>query len=190
MQTLLNDPLILRALDSLGKSGVVSIVEAIKTEPVTKFGAVNASGQLAASVRYEVAVSDDSARLTYYAASYALTAVFGRKPGKFPPIERLLQWIDDKPLTIELTRRQDGTARQVRTGPGSSRDRTLLDEKKTVAFLIGRAIAEKGTLLHQAGKPSDLLAGISSDEAIARLTQAVMPGLVRTLTTALMSGER
>lgn len=184
---LLNDPLILKALDTLGNEGIAEIKNAIYTLPVTRFGPVNASGQLADSVRFDVQVSADGARLTYYAAEYALTAVFGRKPGKFPPISRILQWIDDKGLTIELTKRKDGTARQVRTGPGTTRDRTLVDEKRTVAFLIGRAIAEKGTLLHQAGKPSQLLEGLTGSAAIARLKEAVLPGLVRELVGVLVA---
>lgn len=185
MDDLLNDPLILKALDSFGTTGVAQIQTAIQTLPVTRFGPVNASGQLAASVRYEVQVLPDSARLTFYAAEYALTAVFGRRPGKYPPVARILQWMEDKPLTVVLTRRKDGTPRLVRTGPGSTRERTLLDEKKTVAFLISRAIAEKGTLLHQAGKPSQLLDGITGEAAIAGLQEALLPGLVRQLTHAL-----
>ena len=185
MEALLSEPLIFKALDSFGRQGVAEIVSAIQTLPVTRFGPVNSSGQLAESVRYELSETNDGARLTFFAASYALTAVFGRKPGKFPPVARILQWMDDKPITVELTRRKDGGARQVRTGPGQSRDRTLLDEKKTVAFLIARAIAEKGTLLHQAGKPSQLLATITGAEATARLQALLLPGIVAAVTDAL-----
>lgn len=76
---------------------------------------INASGELSASIRYEV----DEAGMTIYAVDYVVYANYGRKPGKFPPPDAIKQWIDDKHLTFEIP-------------------------KDSLAFLIGRKISEKG----------------------------------------------
>ena len=152
---------ILVALDSFGRQGVESIVDNIRSLPVTQYGPVNASGQLAASVRYELVGRQDGAQLTFWAASYALTAVFGRKPGKRPPLAQLLRWIDAKGILP----RPDAKGR--------------VPSKQSLAFLIGRAIAEKGTILHQAGSPSKLLDPITSPAAIDGLTKSILPGAVQ-----------
>lgn len=148
------------ALDAFGRSGVEAIVGNIRTLPVTQYGPVNASGQLAASVRYELVGRQDGAQLTFWAASYALTAVFGRKPGRRPPMAQLLRWIEAKGILP----RPDTKGR--------------VPSKQSLAFLIGRAIAEKGTILHQAQKPSQLLDPITSTAAVDKLTVSLLPGLV------------
>lgn len=157
----------LDALDAFGQKGVAAIVDNIRTLPLTRFGPANASGQLAASVRYTVEDNVDTARLTFYAASYALTLVFGRKPGKFPPVGAILDWIEQKGILPK----PDAKGR--------------IPSKQSLAFLIGRAIAEKGTILHQAGSPSKLLEPVTSTAAVQELTRTVLPTLVQRVVSAL-----
>lgn len=157
----------LAALDAFGRKGVVAIVDNIRTLPITHFGPANASGQLAASVRYDLTGNVEGAQLTFYAASYALTLVFGRKPGKFPPVGQILQWIERKGILP----RPDAKGK--------------VPSKQSLAFLIGRAIAEKGTILHQAGSPSKLLDPITTDAALQELTQQVLPGVVERVLNAV-----
>jgi hypothetical protein len=52
---------------------------------------------------------------------YFQQQITGRKPGKFPPIKPILQWIDDKGLSPEKI------------------------TKKSLAFLIARKISKQGT---------------------------------------------
>lgn len=159
------------ALDAFGRKGVAAIVDNIRTLPLTRFGPANASGQLAASVRYELTGNEEGARLTFYAASYALTLVFGRKPGKFPPLSQLLQWIENKGILP----RPDEKGR--------------VPSKKSLAFLIGRAIAEKGTILHQAQKPSQLLDPITSSAAVDELSTSLLPGVIERVLNAVREGK-
>ena len=59
-------------------------------------------------------------------ADYWKWAEYGRKPGKFPPIEKIKEWIKVKPI---LPRPTDGK----------------LPTENQLAFLIARKIATKGT---------------------------------------------
>lgn len=74
------------------------IVDEIRTTKVTRFGSVNASGKLAASVEsrptpkgYEVVLF-----------GYAYYLVYGRKPGQPPPVDPLKQWAASKGLNTGI----------------------------------------------------------------------------------------
>jgi len=82
---------------------------------------------------YEVIIEKNPTTGEFKAADWLPFAVFGRKSGKFPPATRIdgrlrwlqiEQWIRDKPLSIS----------------GG-------DDIMTVAYLVARKIAEKGTSL-------------------------------------------
>jgi hypothetical protein len=126
-------------LNKLGKELTDRLVKDIQTKRVTKYGAVNASGRLAKSVRYDV----KNSTLTVYAEQYIGALEFGRKPttngnkpGKLKDVIR--QWIDEKGIT-----------------PKDS------ISKDSLAFLITRKIHKEGTLLYPNG--SDLVSGIFND---------------------------
>lgn len=61
-----------------------------------------------------------------YGAKYIYQLKYGRKPGKFPPIEAILNWIRDK---------------RIQPNDGIS--------ERSLAFLISRKIAKKGTNIFQ-----------------------------------------
>lgn len=66
-----------------------------------------------------------------YAQRSIMTLFKGRKPGKFPPISAILDWIREKGIKpVDIT-------------------------EKSLAFLIARSIAKKGTKIYQ-GKTSPL----------------------------------
>lgn len=95
----------------------------IKQKKVTKFGAVNASGDLADSVHYDI----KDAVLRVYALSYIYYVENGRKPGKRPPTKPIEKWIVDKGLIL--------------------RDISV----KSLAYLIARKIGEEGTTAFKQG---------------------------------------
>lgn len=122
-------------LNKLGLELTDRLVKDIQTKRVTKYGAVNASGRLAKSVRYDV----KNSTLTVYAEQYIGALEFGRKSGKKPPRDVIRKWIDEKGITPK-----DGIS------------------KDSLAFLIQRKIGEEGTTIWQQGG-SDLVSGIFND---------------------------
>lgn len=126
-------------LNTLGNTVVERLKNDIKNKPVTKYGAVNASGKLADSIRYEVTNNGETLRV--YAEDYIDYLVYGRKNGKRPPKDVIRKWIDDKGLEPV----------------GISKD--------SLAFLIARKIGEQGTTIFQQGG-STLLSDIITDNLI------------------------
>jgi hypothetical protein len=124
-------------LNKLGQELTDRLVKDIQTKRVTKYGAVNASGRLAKSVRYDV----KNSTLTVYAEQYIGALEFGRKPGKRPPRDVIRKWIDEKGITPN----------------GISKD--------SLAFLIQRKIGEEGTTIWQQGG-TDLVSGIFNEALV------------------------
>lgn len=97
----------------------------IQQKALTKYGAVNASGNLAKSVRQEI--KDNILKI--YAADYIYYIEKGRKGGKKPPRKVIREWLNVKPAFASLS-----------------------DKKKdSIAYLIQRKIAEQGTTIYQQG---------------------------------------
>ncbi|WP_026462590.1 hypothetical protein [Adhaeribacter aquaticus] len=134
-------------LEEWGKEAVAVIQDNIRTMPVTKFGAMNASGKTAESVRFEVSTEG----LKIYAAKHIFVVETGRKAGKFPPISVIRQWIDAKPII--------------------PRDKI---SKDSLAFLIARSIARKGTILHQLGGKSGILTNVINQERLSKLKNQLL----------------
>lgn len=158
----------LTRLTEYGENLVASLQADIASKPVTRYGPVNASGRLAASLRFDVAETPTGYRLTLYGATYALTLEYGRRPGKFPNLLAIQQWIEDKGIVP----RPDAKGRPVST--------------KSLAYLIGRAIAQKGTLLYQAGQPSGLFGDHIGPAIVAQeLAKLLLPVLHEQVVSAL-----
>lgn len=94
-----------------------------------------ATGNLLNSVEYEVQFDDRAIWLQFKMEEYYKWVENGRQPGKYPPPDKILEWIRIKPII------PDG-----RTGK--------LPTEQQLAFLISRKIAEEGipagNQLHQA----------------------------------------
>lgn len=90
-----------------------------------------ATGKLADSVKVEVSGSTGDWVITVYLEDYWKYIEEGRKPGgKFPPVNKLLQWIIEKNLQ----------PRPYKIPSGSYK----IPTEKQLAFLIGRKIAKEG----------------------------------------------
>ena len=88
---------------------------------------INASYKLLNSVETTVKRNDDEFTVTINLEDYWYYVENGRGPGKFPPIDKILEWIRVKPV-IPYT---------------DSRGRLPTEEQ--LAFLISRKISEQGT---------------------------------------------
>lgn len=111
----------------------------IKSKPVSKFGSANASGKLQESIRFEI--TND--RLQIIGLDYIYYIEKGRKPGKAPPRKAIEQWITDKGIVSDIS-------------------------KKSLAFLIQRKIAKEGTTIYQEGG-SNLLDDILTPELLGQI---------------------
>ena len=88
---------------------------------------INASYKLLNSVKTTVKRNDDEFIVSINLEDYWIYVENGRGPGKFPPIDKILEWIRVKPVT-----------------PYSD-NRGRLPTEEQLAFLISRKIAEQGT---------------------------------------------
>lgn len=88
---------------------------------------INASYKLLNSVETTVKRNDDEFVVTIHLEDYWYYVENGRKPGRFPPIDKILEWIRIKPVI-----------------PYSD-SRGRLPTEEQLAFLISRKIAEQGT---------------------------------------------
>lgn len=88
---------------------------------------INASYKLLNSVETVVRRNDDEFTVTINLEDYWIYVENGRGPGKFPPIDKILEWIRVKPVI-----------------PYSD-SRGRLPTEEQLAFLIARKIAEQGT---------------------------------------------
>ena len=87
-----------------------------------------ASGQLINNVKTEVKAGNDTFEVVLQVADYYQWLENGRKAGKFPPVDAILDWIKVKNIL-----------------PTPDKNGKLPTEKQ-LAFLIGRAIKENGTI--------------------------------------------
>jgi hypothetical protein len=129
-------------LHKWGNTLVERLKNDIKSKPITKYGAANASGKLYNSISYEV----DERGLRILAFDYAYFIEFGRGPtksngtGELRP--KIRQWIDDKGIV------PDGIT------------------KDSLAYLITRKIHREGTEIFKQGGTT-LLRDIFNDRLVS-----------------------
>lgn len=128
-----------------------------------------ASGTLGDTMDYQVLINDERMAVGIELEDYWVYVEKGRKPGKFPPIEDIMEWITVKPVTprpYSYTPSVKSLSfliqRSIKESKGYAPPSEALQEwieKKGIkpervtitpsvrqlAFLIGRKIAEKGT---------------------------------------------
>jgi len=110
----------------------------IRTKSVTKYGPVRNSGQTENSLfwRYDGKTAEVGST-----KGWITVLEDGRPPGKFPPPDAMKQYVDDK-LSHQ----------------GISPD--------SLAYLIGKSISEKGSLIYQQGGNSGILSEYINEEYI------------------------
>lgn len=113
---------------------------------------INASYKLLNSVETTVKRGDDTFTVVINLEPYWIYVENGRGPGKFPPIDKILEWIRCKPVI-----------------PYSD-SRGRLPTEEQLAFLIARKIAEQGT------EPRRVLA-----ETVEELNNYYLPKLQQAL---------
>lgn len=154
-------PAELDQLTAFGAELLAACREQLATLPVTRFGPVNATKRTSEAMRAEVSVTATGYRLQLIAPATILTLIYGRKPGKFPNLLAIEQWIEAKGIVP----RPDQNGKSIST--------------KSLAYLIGRKIAREGNEVLKQGPPSKLFADILRAENVsAAIKSSVIPLLV------------
>lgn len=149
-------------LKTIGENVTERLKQDILTKRVTKFGAVNASGKLHDSIRYEVTNNGETLRV--YAEDYIYYLVHGRANGKMPPRQPIKDWIVAK---------------------GIQPDGISID---SLAYLIQRKIAREGTTIFQQGG-SDLLSDIITDNLVMETKEKLQEQLIALFQSELVGIE-
>ena len=153
-------------LNAYGAELLTACREQLASLPVTRFGPVQASGRTAAAMRFEVSTTASGYRLQLFAPGSILTLIYGRRPGKFPNLTAIEHWIEEKGIMP----RPDKNGKSIST--------------KSLAYLIGRKIANSGNTVYQQGPPSKLFADIlTADNVNAAVKSRIIPLLVEQVRT-------
>ena len=126
--------------------------EAIRKELVKRHDelGMRASGKWAKSLEVEISKTDGKSTAKLYGEKYTEQLVLGRKPGRFPPIKAIEQWIKDKgiqPIEANL-------------------------KISSLAFLIARKIAKEGTNYYKQGG-TDLVESVITPKRIQDIINQV-----------------
>lgn len=89
-----------------------------------------ASGTLIDTASWKVEKTSEGYNIIFVLEDYYYYIEFGRKPGTFPPVDAIKQWISQKPILPTPITLPNG--------------RQVLPTENQLAFLIGRKIKEKG----------------------------------------------
>lgn len=86
---------------------------------------IPATGELVNSIQANVSINESSYQVVLTLEEYWKYIEYGRKPGKFPPPDKILSWVRSKPIL-------------------PSENNGQIPTEKQLSFLIGRKISEKG----------------------------------------------
>lgn len=109
---------------------------------------MRSSGKWSRSLETEVIETDTGAILRIKGTKYTIQLVEGRKPGRFPPIQAILDWIDAKRIVPQgIT-------------------------KSSLAYLIARKIATEGTDYFKQGG-TDLISDVINPARVEKIIEKV-----------------
>lgn len=106
---------------------------------------------------------------TMYAAHYFKYLIYGRGPGKAPPVDSMLAWVQGNPDVLER-------AKQV----------FKYITEKGLAYIVGQKIAREGTDIYSGKKPGIDLLGVM-DESMPELLKQLQRNEVVRIATDLRS---
>lgn len=126
---------------------------------------INASRKLAQSVGYKLVYGERWVGVDISLAEYWKYVEYGRKAGKFPPLSNIEEWIKVKGIT-PMTRTQASVKRWTQHRGSIHRNDGSIPGIKSLAYLIGRKIAEEGI------RPRPILT-TALDDVMARFEEAI-----------------
>jgi hypothetical protein len=149
-------------LQDFAEQVVKDVQVGIRTKRVTKYGAMNASGQAADSVKYRLTETGFEIFVNGKAAAYIDTLESGRKPGKQPPRAELKSWVMRRGIPEKWHVSVD-----------------------TATFLIARKIGRDGTTVFQQGGKTGIITDSINPQRLAELREKLVPALIADITAEL-----
>lgn len=158
-----------RIVKGFAESVIAGIQNNIRTKQVTKYGAMNTTGQMADSLGYKW---DGSNLVIYSTEKYFTVLETGRKPGKMPydknkPYNEqpIYKWIEAKSISKDIS-------------------------TKSLAYLIARKIGKEGSLLYRQGGKSGVISEFINAQYIAEnLSDKFFLETVDTIYNVLIDGN-
>lgn len=132
----------------------------IRNKRVTEFGAMNAIGTMADSLKYKW---DGKTLVIYSTEKYFTVLETGRKAGKRPPMAMIEKWLEDKPVAVQEI------------------------SKKSLAYLIARKIGLEGSLLYRQGGNSGVISDYINQKYVTdNLTQKLFQAQIELITNQFL----
>jgi hypothetical protein len=142
------DKIIMSQIHSLLKKFSDDVIADIEQSIDNK--GLNASGNLKASVEPDIVEQGNNiTKLKILMADYWEAAETGRKAGKMPPVESIMDWIANKGIKV-----------------GG------LKGNRSLAWAIAKSIAKKGTMKRFNYKGSNFLSDVINDETLKEFNKA------------------
>jgi hypothetical protein len=148
-----------KVLDKFGKELVDTYIANLDQR------SIHATHKLADSVKYELVAGERSMAIDISLAEYWKYIEYGRKAGKFPPLQSIEQWIKVKGIQ-PMTRTQASVKRWTQHRGSIRRNDGHIPSIKSLAYLIGRKIKEDGI------QPRPILT-TAIDDVYKRFAQAI-----------------
>lgn len=139
----------------------------VRTIDGLKADAASKGQKIPTSFRTEV----DEITANLYAPDYFKYLIYGRGPGKAPPPENILKWVQDNPDALSR-------ARQI----------FKYITEQGLAYIIGQKIAREGTDIHTGKKPGIDLLGVMEQnmpELLADLAKNEVIDIATSLRSAI-----
>jgi len=132
----------------INKQTIFSVLEVIRKRIIQDQSAkkIRASGASSQSLQIEEIRNGGQ----LIGSDYFQQQITGRKPGKFPPIKPILQWIDSKGLSLNKI------------------------TKNGLAYVIAKKIAEKGTDIYRKKRP-----GLAVNEIVKQALPSLKDQLIK-----------
>lgn len=130
---------------SAANKTIGQIQKNIREKRATPYGPMNNTGEAALSLRYRwlsetrMQIFSDMPGRPF---NYIMTLENGRRPGKMPPVQPILSWIQSRGITPDDI------------------------SQESLAFLIARKIGREGSLLFRQGGNSGIISEVQSEEWI------------------------
>ena len=151
------------ALQDFAESVVKGVVDNITTKRVTRYGAMNASGQAARSVKYRLTETGFEIYVSGKAVAYFDALEKGRRPSKRPPISEIKPWVILRGLPAKWKVSAD-----------------------SAAFLVARKIGKEGTNVFQQGGKTGIVTDFINPENVAKLKETLLPLYIAEVTGVLV----